>query len=92
MAAQAQAELDELGNWEVKTAALEEEESHYLRQVGQLGTTLSAQRKAAGERMARQVEVELADLKMEKAQFGVDLAHSRPCRRGLFGRWSPGGL
>ncbi|MBP7961667.1 MAG: DNA repair protein RecN [Caldilineaceae bacterium] len=72
----AQAELDELGNWEVKTAALEEEESRYLRQVGQLGTTLSAQRQAAGERMARQVEAELADLKMEKAQFGVDLAHS----------------
>ncbi len=72
----AQAELDELGNWEVKTAALEEEEIRYLRKVGQLGTTLSTQRKAAGERMARQVEVELADLKMEKAQFGVDLAQN----------------
>jgi len=72
----AQSELDDLGSWEVKTAALEDAETKHLRRVGQLGSDLSAQRQAAGARMARQVEAELADLKMEKAQFAVDLVRS----------------
>ena len=32
---------------------------------------MSAQRRAGGERLARQVEAELADLKMSRARFGV---------------------
>ena len=69
--AHAQAELDELGNWEVKTAALEEQEETLLRKIGQLGTELSEQRKIAGEQLARGVEHELADLRMTRARFGV---------------------
>ncbi len=69
--AHAQAELDELGNWEVKTAALEEQEETLLHKIGQLGTDLSEQRKAAGEKLARGVERELADLRMTRARFGV---------------------
>lgn len=67
----AQAELAELANWEVKTADLEQREESLLRAIGALGAELSAQRKAAGERLARQVETELADLKMVRARFGV---------------------
>jgi DNA repair protein RecN (Recombination protein N) len=69
--ARAQTELDELANWEVKTADLEQREEALLRAIGQLGHKLSEQRKAAGERLARQVETELGDLKMTRARFGV---------------------
>ena len=57
-AAAAQAELDELSNWEAQTAALEEEEEKLLREIGALGAELSQARAAVGEQMARQVEVE----------------------------------
>ena len=69
--ARAQTELDELANWEVKTADLEQREEALLRAIGQTGHKLSEQRKAAGERLARQVETELGDLRMTRARFGV---------------------
>ncbi|MCB0079877.1 MAG: hypothetical protein KDE47_03060, partial [Caldilineaceae bacterium] len=67
----AQRELDELTNWEVRTADLEREEEALLRAIGNLAAELTAQRQAAGEQLARQVEKELRDLRMERAQFGV---------------------
>lgn len=67
----AQRELEELGNWEAKTADLEKREEALLRTIGKLGAALSAQRNAAGERLARSVEAELGDLKMARARFGV---------------------
>jgi len=70
-AASAQAELEELSDWEAQTAVLEEEEERLLREIGALGAELSAAREAAGERMARQVEAELAQLNMRHAQFSV---------------------
>lgn len=72
----AQAELDSLRNWEVRTAELEEQEETLLRRIGALATDLSARRLAAGEQMARQVEQELADLRMERARFGVEVRQS----------------
>jgi len=71
--ARAQAELDDLSDWEVKTAALEADEERLLREIGRLGAALSAARAAAGEQMARQVEKELADLRMAHARFGLSL-------------------
>ncbi|MEK7311677.1 MAG: DNA repair protein RecN, partial [Chloroflexota bacterium] len=38
-----------------------------------LGQALSAARRAAGERLAKGIEVELQDLRMEGARFGVDI-------------------
>lgn len=70
-AAAAQAELDELSNWEAQTTALEEEEEKLLREIGALGAELSQARVTAGERMARQVETELAQLHMRHARFAV---------------------
>ncbi len=70
-AAAAQAELDELNNWEAQTTALEEEEEKLLREIGALGAELSQARATAGERMARQVETELAQLHMRHARFAV---------------------
>jgi len=68
---QAQAELDALGDWEVKTAELDAREESLLHTIGDLAATLSEKRRAAGETMARQVEQELTDLRMDRARFGV---------------------
>lgn len=67
----AQAELDNLGNWEVKTAELEEQEERLLHTIGKLGTQLSDARRQAGESISRRIEIQLADLRMERARFGV---------------------
>jgi DNA repair protein RecN (Recombination protein N) len=72
----AQTELDGLSNWEVKTAELEQTEEKLLHEIGTLAAGLSDQRRAAGERLARQVEQELADLRMERARFGVAVEQS----------------
>jgi DNA repair protein RecN (Recombination protein N) len=69
--ARAQKELDELSNWEVRTADLEKQEEALLRAVGALGAKLSARRQETGTRLAREVEAELGDLKMTRARFGV---------------------
>jgi DNA repair protein RecN (Recombination protein N) len=69
--ARAQTELNEIGNWEGRTAHLEQQEDQLLRQIGQMGAQLSEQRRAAGEQLARQVESGLADLRMTRARFGV---------------------
>ncbi|MBK8048500.1 MAG: DNA repair protein RecN [Anaerolineales bacterium] len=74
--AKVQVELQELANWEIKTADLEQQEEALLRTIGALAAELSAQRRAAGERLARQVETELADLKMTRARFGVAVEQS----------------
>lgn len=70
--AQAQAELDTLAHSSERLAQLEAREEKQLRRIGQLGASLSDARRAAGERLARAIETELADLRMERAQFGVD--------------------
>jgi len=83
----AQAELDEMSDWEVKTAALETDEERLLREIGRLGAALSAARSAAGEKMARQVEKELADLRMAHARFGLALEQTA----SPDGAWLPDG-
>jgi len=69
--AKASQELEQLLNWEGRTADLETQEEKLLRTVGKLGEALSAQRQTAGETLARAVEKELGDLRMERARFGV---------------------
>lgn len=74
--ARARRELEELSNWEAKTAELEQQEERLLRIVGELGAQLSQKRQAAGESLAQQVEQELADLKMVRARFGVSIVQA----------------
>ena len=69
----AQRELDELGNSEAKTSELEKQEDALLRQIGKLAAALSQQRQTAGEAMSRQIERELADLRMSRARFGLSI-------------------
>ena len=73
----AAAELETISHAEERIAELEAEETQGLEEMGRLGATLSAARRSAGERMARAIERELADLQMERARFAVDL------------RWTP---
>jgi DNA repair protein RecN (Recombination protein N) len=65
-----------MSEWEIKTASLEKEEERLLREIGKLGAELSQARAEAGEQMARQVESELAHLRMAHARFGVSVLQS----------------
>jgi DNA repair protein RecN (Recombination protein N) len=69
---QAQAELDSLTHSGERLAELETKEEKLLRRIGQLGNALAGARQAAGERLARAIEAELADLRMDRARFAVD--------------------
>ncbi len=71
--AKAQAELDDLGNWEAKTSDLEAEEKSLLHSIGTAAAELTTLRQAAGKTMAAQMEDELDDLRMERARFGVSV-------------------
>lgn len=71
----AQIELDELSNREAKSADLEQQEEKLLRAIGKQAAELTEKRKVAGELMARAVERELGDLRMQRARFGVAITH-----------------
>ncbi len=70
--ARAQAELDALGNAEVRTAELEAEEERLAQRIGRHGAALSRARREAATRMAAEVVRELGDLRMSRAHFDVD--------------------
>ncbi|MER2599282.1 MAG: DNA repair protein RecN [Caldilineales bacterium] len=67
-----QAELDDLGNAEVRTTELEAEEAHLLQRLGRSAAALSRARREAAARMAAAVVHELGDLRMERARFSAD--------------------
>ncbi len=73
-AERAAVELDTISHAEERIGALEAEEADLLAELGRRGAVLSAARRAAGERMARAIEAELADLQMARASFAVDVA------------------
>jgi DNA repair protein RecN (Recombination protein N) len=70
--ARAQAELDALGNAEVRTAELEAEEERLAQRIGRHGAALSRARREAAARMATEVVAELGDLRMGRAHFDVE--------------------
>jgi hypothetical protein len=88
----AQAELDALGNAEVRTAELEQEEARLVQRIGRHGAALSRARREAATRMAAEVVRELGDLRMERAHFDVDFQWQPQAgrrsrrRRGCAGR------
>ncbi len=71
--AQAQQERDGLTHSGERLAELGAREDKLLKRIGQLGAALSSARRAAGERLGRAIEAELADLRMDRAQFGVEV-------------------
>jgi DNA repair protein RecN (Recombination protein N) len=72
-AERSEAELEQISHAEERIADLEAEESKLLTEVGTLGAELSVARRAAGERMAREIEAELADLQMAHTRFAVEI-------------------
>jgi DNA repair protein RecN (Recombination protein N) len=73
----AAAELETITHAGERIEELEAEEGRLLADLGRQGAELSAARRAAGDRMARAIEAELADLQMARARFAVDV------------RWTP---
>jgi DNA repair protein RecN (Recombination protein N) len=71
-AVKAEASRDGLTHAGERSAELQEAKESLLRRLGQLGAKLSEARRAAGERLARALEAELSDLRMEWARFAVD--------------------
>ncbi len=69
----AAAELETITHAGERIEELEGEEAALLEQLGRQGAALSAARRGAGERMARAIEAELADLQMARSRFSVQV-------------------
>jgi DNA repair protein RecN (Recombination protein N) len=89
-ARRARQELETLTHAEERLAALEEEAERLLREIGELGEALSRRRQEAADRLAREVEAQLADLRMAGARFAVALERT-PDEEGAYAngaRWA----
>ncbi len=73
-AERAAAELETITHAGERIAELEAAENELLAELGRRGAALSAARRSAGERMARAIEGELADLQMARARFAVQIS------------------
>ena len=70
---EAEVELQAITGSEERVEALRAQEDTLLHEIGRLGAELSARRREAGDRLAAAVEVQLDDLKMAEARFGVSI-------------------
>jgi DNA repair protein RecN (Recombination protein N) len=69
-------ELETLTGEEADVGALREREAALLVDLGRRGTALSARRRAAGDELARKVEAAIADLKMGRSRFAVEVTQA----------------
>jgi len=69
----AAAELATISQSEERTKELEQQEEQLLKEIAGLAGDLSRARRAAGERLSREIEAQLQDLGMARAKFGVGL-------------------
>lgn len=75
----ARQQLENISNATERIGELEAEEARLLSELSQLGKALSEKRKDAAGKLAKGIEVELDDLKMAAARFGVDFqTHADP--------------
>lgn len=70
---QAADELDKIEHSTERIAELRNKEKALLLKIGEMGAALSVRRREAGAHLATEVEAELNELKMEDAQFAVDV-------------------
>ncbi len=70
----ARVELESITHSEERLQELATEETRILSHLGDLGRKLSHARREAGEQLEHAIEEELADLRMEGANFGVKLS------------------
>jgi DNA repair protein RecN (Recombination protein N) len=66
-------ELDGIEHSGERIEELRKHEERWLREIGRAGKELSDARKIAAEQLSRAIEIELNDLRMSGAHFGVDL-------------------
>jgi DNA repair protein RecN (Recombination protein N) len=71
-AEQAVQELETITHSEERIVELRAEEERLLAELSELAVALSAKRREAAGRLAAGIEMELSDLRMEGARFGVD--------------------
>jgi DNA repair protein RecN (Recombination protein N) len=78
-AARARAELDGIEHSEERLEELRDKEEKLLHNIGELGERISKVRRTIGKKMGERVVVELADLRMERTQYEVEIAqHEDP--------------
>lgn len=80
--AKARADLETITNAAEKIGELQEKEAKLLKELSERGTALSEKRKKAAQTLAKGIENELGDLKMEQARFSVDF-QTKPDPNGL---------
>ena len=80
--AKARADLETITNAAEKIGELQEKEAKLLKELSERGTALSEKRKKAAQTLAKGIENELGDLKMEQARFSVDF-QTKPDSNGL---------
>lgn len=80
--ANARKQLDTINNAADKILELQAKETTLLAELAKRGLALSVKRKKAAEGMAKGIEIELNDLKMSAARFGVDF-QLKPDPQGL---------
>jgi DNA repair protein RecN (Recombination protein N) len=81
-AVEARRQLENITNAAERIGALEAEEEKLLAKLSQQGGALSSKRMQAAEEMGKGIEIELGDLKMAAARFGVDF-QTRPDPNGV---------
>ena len=79
---QAQKELDEITHAEERMHRLEAEEQKLLKLLAEKALIVSEKRHQASDRLSKEIETELADLRMDEAKFAVDFSTS-PDPKGL---------
>lgn len=72
---EAQTELGQIGRREERAGELREREEALLAEIGVRGMRLSAQRRAAGERLSEAVINSIAELNMGRARFATQIDH-----------------
>ncbi|MBK9779734.1 MAG: DNA repair protein RecN [Anaerolineales bacterium] len=80
--ADAKKQLDTITGAADRIAELEMQEAKLLEKLSKQGGTLSEKRKSAAETMGKGIELELDDLRMASAQFGVDF-QTKPDPNGV---------
>jgi DNA repair protein RecN (Recombination protein N) len=78
----ARADLETITNAAEKLDELQTKEAKLLKELSAHGMALSEKRKKAAQMLAKGIETELADLKMEQALFSVDF-QTKPDLNGL---------
>jgi len=80
--ADARKQLETISNAGERIGVLEAEENKLLQTLSKHGQALSDKRKSSAEKLGKAIEIELDDLKMAAARFGVDF-QTRPDPNGI---------